>query len=276
MSIDQNVNAPPHQVHSSSVNENEILTYRAISPRAVFSLIFGVLAILCYTHWFFLLFAATAIVLGITADRRIQRFPDMLTGRGLAQTGVTLGLVFGLTSVTIAGVQGFLRERQAKSFARQYGERLVKGSLDELIWLGQAPNVRKNTTPEKLVKDMKAANTDQQMFLMQTAGIRDLKDQLSKPGAEVHFEKIEDHGIDGLNLYATALYDVHLSGEPQEEERPIPEGERFALAYLKATKVGGRYEWWVEELKFPYKPSSFVKPQAPVDDGHGHGPGEGH
>lgn len=274
MSIDQNLNAPSTSVRSTAANENELLTYRAVSPRAVFSLIFGVLAVLCYTHWFFLTFAAVAILLGITADRKIQRFPDMLTGKALAQAGIVLGLLFGLTSVTIASVQGFLRERQAKSFALQYAERLEKGSLNELIWLGQAPSVRSKTTPDKMVKEMKDSGADQQMMDMQTAGVRELKEQLSKPGAEVHFEKIEDHGIDGLNLYAAALYDVHLSAEPQE--RPIPEGERFALAYLKAAKVEGRYQWWVEELKFPYKPASFVKPQAAVDDGHGHAPGSGH
>jgi hypothetical protein len=276
VSIDQNLSAPPGQVRSSAANENEIISYRAISPRAIFALIFGVLSILCYTHVYFLFFAALAVVLGITAERRIQRYPDMLTGRGFAQAAIVMGLLFGLTSLTISTVQSFLRERQAKSFARQYQDLLAKGSLDELIFYGQAPVARKNTTPEKLVKDMKSANADQSMFMMQTEGLRTLKDQLGKSGADIHFERIENHGVDGLNLFAAVLYEVHLPKGAKVNEREIPADQSFALAFMKAAKEDGKYQWWVEDLKFPYKPQTFVVPQAPIDDGHGHAPGESH
>ena len=79
-----------------SVIENELPAYRAISRLAVFSLIFGFLALFSFAHWFFYLFAVLAIVAGIAANVTIKRYPDMLTGRGLASAGIAMGLIFGL------------------------------------------------------------------------------------------------------------------------------------------------------------------------------------
>src|SRR3954447_2179230 len=60
---------------AGSVIENELPTYRAISPRAVLSLLCGILAIFSLAHPFFYVFAILAVVLGFTADRNIQRYP---------------------------------------------------------------------------------------------------------------------------------------------------------------------------------------------------------
>ena len=94
---------------AGSVIENELPTYRAISPRAVFSLICGILALFSLAHPFFYVFAVLAVVLGLSADRNIQRYPDMLTGRGLAKAGAAMGLIFGLGVFTVTTVQGYHR-----------------------------------------------------------------------------------------------------------------------------------------------------------------------
>ena len=52
-----------------SAIENEIPTYRAVSTRAVFAAICGLVSILSFTHPFFYVFAAAAVVLGWWADR---------------------------------------------------------------------------------------------------------------------------------------------------------------------------------------------------------------
>ena len=78
---------------ASTVIENEIPAYRAISPLAVLSLVLGLLSLLCFTDPSFLVVAALAVTAGLLADRKIQRMPDVLTGRRLAQAGVALGLL---------------------------------------------------------------------------------------------------------------------------------------------------------------------------------------
>jgi hypothetical protein len=50
--------------------------------------------------------------------------------------------------------------------------------------------------------------------------------------------------------------------------------ETFLLAVMKGMKnEKGVYEWWVDDVRFPYKPASYTPPTKPVDDGHGHGEG---
>ena len=71
--------------------ENELPAYRAISTRAIFSLLFGSLAIFCFAHPIFYAIAALAVVLGVLAHRAIRQYPDMLTGHGLANAGIALG-----------------------------------------------------------------------------------------------------------------------------------------------------------------------------------------
>ena len=269
MSIEQKTNALPPA--GGSVIENEIPAYRAISPGAVVSLVFGVLAVLSYASVGFLAFAAVAVVLGFLADRKIARMPDVLTGRSLAQAGVGLGLAFGLTSLTITTVQSFIRESEAKKFAKVYEEVLLKGSVQDVFFYGQKPALRKTTTAEKLYKDMTSKGGDPRMMDMQTTSIRDAKAAVGTPGAEAHFEKIERTEDDGNTLVAAALYAIHNDKAP-----PPAQKEQFALAILKGQKNGGKYEWWVEELRFPYTPASYVAAPKPVDDGHGHGEGDGH
>ncbi len=74
--------------------ENELPTYRAISNRAIFSLVFGAMAIFCFAHPIFYVAAVLAVVLGVLAHRAIREYPDMLTGHGLANAGIALGLDF--------------------------------------------------------------------------------------------------------------------------------------------------------------------------------------
>ena len=102
----------------SSPIENELPAYRAISSRAVLSVLCGILAVFSIASPFFYIFAVLAVVLGFTADWNIQRYPDILTGRGLAQTGAALGLIFGLSIFTVSSVQGYIRTRNAESFCQ--------------------------------------------------------------------------------------------------------------------------------------------------------------
>ena len=112
--------------------ENELPTYRAISARAIFSLVFGAVAIFCFAHPLFYVAAIIAVVLGIVAQRAIRQHPDMLTGRGLANAGVALGLIFGLGCGTYTAVQSYVQTHMAEAFAHRYEEVLNSTSLADV------------------------------------------------------------------------------------------------------------------------------------------------
>lgn len=264
MSVDYNIK-PTADVPPASAIENELPAYRAISRGAVFALIFGTLSIFSFASWEFLSLSVLAVVVGFLADRKIQRMPDVLTGRGLAQAGLGLGLMFGLTAVTISFVQGMVRENRAKTFAREFEPVLAKGNFDDLLWFSQHPTGRRDKTPEELVSGMKNAGPPQS-FAMETEAWRNLSDKLAGKGAEVHFRGIEFHGDEGLRIYAGAVYDVHNPNATRDEDK-----EAMALVVMKADRAdNGQYEWWIDNVKYPYKSHSYVMPTAPVDDGHGH------
>jgi hypothetical protein len=265
--IEQKLNPAATDPEVVSAIENELPAYRAISPRAVFALILGILSVLSFASLYFLAVAVAAVLIGYLADRKIQRLPDVLTGRGLAQAGIGLGLIFGLTSTTISTVQSFVRGAQASAFARVYEDVLKNGTFDQLVWYGQPAPSRARASANEIVKAMTADPKNASMFEMKHEAHRKLKKVLATPNADVHFEKIETHGVDGLNYFAGALFEIHTPSAEKPTER-----EQFVLAVMKAAPgATGRYEWWVEDLKFPYKPSSFVAPEPEhKDDGHGH------
>ena len=253
----------------SSAIENEIPTYRAISRSAIFSLLFGVIASFSIASLYFLAFAVLAVITGVMANRAIKQYPDMLTGRGIANVGIALGLIFGLVVSTYTGVQSFLLSREAQRFAKLYAQVLSEGGLGDTIWWGMYPESRKSITPAEALKDFEEAKTKERMFREQKlASVNSLRKQLTgKSGSHLHFIDIESQGIDDsgatIVYFATALYEV---------EGP-PEGKQYALAVFKGMPKGRHYEWWVEDVRFPYQRKTFVIPDKPVDDGHGHAPG---
>jgi hypothetical protein len=264
-----NLTAPSSESAADAVSpiENEIPTYRAISPAAVFSLILGVLAVLSFSHWVFLACAAAAIVLGILADRKIVRFSDVLTGRGIAQAGIALGLVFGLSAITITVVQDWILVREGSKFARTYEGVLAKGTVEDAIWYGQPPLYRSQKTPQDLVTELKKSRPGSSMFDMENAALMKLHQRVGE-GADVHFVEIEQRGKDGMNVFAAALFELHGQGS-----KPLPEGEEYAMVLMKGMPKNRRYEWWVDQVAYPYKRDSFKPEVKPVDDGHGHAPG---
>jgi hypothetical protein len=255
-----------------SVIENELATYRAISTRAVFSLIFGALATFSFAHPAFYLAAVLAVVLGVFANRAIRRHPDMLTGTRLANAGIALGLVSGLVTGTYTTVQTYVRTRQAEQFGKHYAQILSQPQLADIITYNLHPEARKNNGPEELLKQLDSPSPKEKMMVDQKYGqllalrkrLRSSQDQRIKL---VNIEGVgEDEGRGGeIPIYAFALYEVN---GPSTKE--FPEEQQFALAILKARHKGKQYEWWVDDVRFPYIPKSYVAASKPVDDGHGH------
>lgn len=262
--------APP----TSSAIENELPTYRAISNRAVASLICGVLASFSFANLSFLILAVLAVVLGLSANLAIKRTPDILTGRRLANAGITLGLVFGLTVVTYTTIQNFIIGREASKFAQFYAKVLKEGSYGEALLYRQPPETREKKTPADAEKDLaNMQSRDRAMVELKMAPLINLRKALAPKDAHLHFVKIEDQDVDEghigqISYYATAVYEVEGSTSKNES------GEnRFALILLKGRPKGRHYEWWAEDVRFPYVPQSYKAAPKPVDDGHGHAAG---
>src|SRR5262249_26873695 len=183
--VDELAEAPP-------AIENELPSYRAISTRAVFSLICGVLASFCFANLFFLIFAILAVGLGFWANLAIKRHPDMLTGRGLANAGIAMGLVFGLVATTYSGVQSFVLTQAATKFGREYAEAVQSGSLGKMLWYNLHPDMRKNKSPDEALHDYESAKTKERMMVDQkTAPMQSLRKRLTASKDETfHFVDI--------------------------------------------------------------------------------------
>jgi len=262
--------APP----KASPIENEIPTYRAISNRAVFSVICGVLAAFSFADLIFLVFAVLALVLGVTANLVIKRKPDLLTGRRLANVGIALGLVFGLTVITYTVIQNFILAREATKFALTYAKVLKEGRLGDALLLRDPQEAREKKTAEEKEKEYESMRTRERMMIDQKmAPLLNLRKAIARKDVDLHFVDIETQGVDenragGVYFYATALYEVEKPAAKEDSGRP-----QYALALFKGQQKGRHYDWWVEDVLFPYQPKSYRGAAKPVDDGHGHGPG---
>ncbi len=267
MPTEPNLNVTSPESATLSSIENEIPAYRAISPEAVMALVLGVLSVLSFASWYFLTFPVAAILIGSLAERKIRRFPEVLTGRGLSQAGVALGLIFGLTAVTVTTVQGAIRVSQAKGFARAYEKILRQGSFADAVYYGQHPGMRATSTPKKMLDQMSKPGPGQSMFEEQYGPIREIKKALAKK-ADLHLVRVESHGEQELTQFAGVVFAVHSDAAKDPADR-----ERHALAVFKwAGPSNPTRGWWVTDVIFPYKDKSFLAP-APTkkaDDGHGH------
>lgn len=267
MALESQTSPAPSATDVQPVIENEIPAYRAISRLAVLSLVLGVLSVFCFADLTFLVAAVAAVVTGYLAERRIQRLPEILTGRGLAQAGLALGLIFGLAALTTDQVQSFLRKRDATRFANLYIGVLKKGSFDDCLWYRVPPSVRKNMSPADAVAQMQKSARDPSMMENQVGPIRAIKDRLaSDPKETLTFSSIEQQGLEGLDPYALAV--LRLAGPGSKR---FPNKEEFALLVLKGNRDGNKLDWWIENFEYPYKPKTHVMATKPVDDGHGHG-----
>ena len=256
-----------------SAIENELPAYRAISVRAVFSLVCGAIAIFTFAHPFFYLAAILAVVLGIVAHRAIRQHPDMLTGHGIANAGIALGLIFGLGCGTYTVVQSYVRTRVSEKFAHKYEGILQSNSLADLLWYNLHPDGRKDQTGEQLLKTLETTKPKDKMMVEQKYGSLLTLNKRLKASQDEHvkFVAIEAIGEDDsrgseMPVYALAVYEVNGPGN-----KDFPEKRQYALAILKGRIKDKQYEWWVDDVKFPYTPRSYAPAdKGPPDDGHGH------
>ena len=233
------------------VIDNQVAAYHAVSAAAIASLVFGIGAILSFVSIYFTFLGALAIAFGVIAQRNIRRLPDALTGTKMANAGTALGLLFSLSSLTIIGVQYGIIDYEAKRFAREYVAALRKGSLDEVLYWENHPDLRKGKSVEEMAKQYReSAREGRDMFQMQTQPVRDLLARLaSTPGQTVELGPQLGHGFLGMEAYVQYL--LILKGP---KSAPFPEETQYASLGLQGVPMGRTYGWKVLNLKFPAEP----------------------
>ncbi|HEX8203074.1 MAG TPA: DUF4190 domain-containing protein [Isosphaeraceae bacterium] len=266
MAIDPNAPPTSAAAERAPAIENELPSYRAIHPLAVISLILGLVSILSFAHLAFALAGVGAILTGAIANRTIRRLSDVLTGRGLAQAGIGMGLVFSLAAVTITQVQSFLLTRDIQRFAARYCQSLATGDQAQTLFWCLYPGGREGKSGKEVIDLLKEGLPHgQEEFDMQFQSYLKALDRMKTPGQSVRVDAIEDQGVDGVTPFSAVR--LRLSGPARPGSW---DAEEFALMLGRATTEPGRREWYVQELRYPYQPSSYAPAPKPVDDGHGH------
>jgi hypothetical protein len=245
VAIDPDAPTSPASTVEGPVIENELPTYRAIHPLSIISLALGVLAILCFADLWFLIVAAAAVGAGLLAERAIRRLPNELTGRGFAQAGIALGLIFGLGAVTTEYVQMFLRRSEAAKFARGYAKLIEEGSLSQCLWYRIPPEARKTMDPDEMMKQFQQSSArEPMMYEEQVRPVKQIQDRVAK-GAKVSYFGVVAEALDGL----TPIVQARLKVEGPDA------GPEDALLIIKGYP-GRPVQWSIERVVFPYKPGT--------------------
>ena len=246
-----------------TVRLDDLPTYRAISNLAVASLLLGLLSALSIASLWFLVASVGAIALGWMDLRRIQRYPDVYTGTGLARAGIGLGLVCGLGAATSAATQAYLLNSEATRFARNFAKELKEKDFPTVMWYRSSPAARQGKSGAEVTQELRSAAREGGIFESEFGPMKQCIDAIKEHGKDVELLTIEQSGLDGLTPYAYAVLELH-----DHDGTAPPE---YVLLALKAEVKGARYDWWVERFVWPYQRGTMQAPSPKIDDGHGHG-----
>lgn len=247
---------------SDSPIENELPTYRAISSWAIASLVLGVTSLVSFASLNFVIASVGAIVTGALAQRAIRRYPDLMTGSGLANFGIAIGLITGLSAPTVTLVQHSIIARNAKVYADQLALALQDQGMEEAFWLAQHPGIRDGTTPKRLMEEINASPEQEMSSDSRLGAFRTMSSRVASSDQQhVHVDAIESKGYSGITPYANVR--VVLDGPGTE----IFPALQFALIQVEGAYIDGKREWYVKDVVFPYEAGTR---SSVVESAHGH------
>lgn len=263
MATDPQTSASTAPTWSDSPIENELPTYRAISGWSIASVVLGITSIASFASLNFVIASVGAIAAGALAQRAIRRYPDLLTGSGLANFGIAAGLITGLSAPTVSMVQHSIIARNATAYADRLSLALQDSGMDEAFWLAQHPSVRSGTTPRQLMEEINSASPEQQMGPDgRLTSFRSMSSRIASSGEQhVHVDGVESKGYSGITPFANIR--IVFDG-PETEDFPALQ---FALIQVEGAKVDGKQEWYVKDVVFPYEVGSRANV---VESAHGH------
>ena len=229
---------------------NEIASYKAVVPSALISPILGGLSILSFIHYYFAFSGLLAIVLGVHALRKIKRYPDLWMGEKFAKVGIVLGLLFCLSSQTISATQAWMRIRAASNFAKQYGELIKTGSVEDVLFYHGVPEAREGKNAGEVVDMMKKSSPNPQAFDDMTKPLREVK-ALVKGGDTLEYVHLEAQGPQEFRIFAHPLFKISGPGIKGSSSQDV-----YLLVRMNGRVINGKFEWMVDEFKYPYVPNS--------------------
>lgn len=280
MALEQPASLKATAIDPEPVIENEIPTYRAISPVAIVSAGLGLISGLAFTDPMWLVAAVLAVITGALAEWKIRRMSDVLTGRSFAQAGIALGLIFGVSSLSYTLWANRIVRNDARKFGIELAKTLNAGKASvpvdtaDIVWYMIPPPARKGITPED-------ARSKIAMITKESEKFADLDNKVKRSFKvagpdEITLDEVEDAFFQELDTYATLRFKVgtgvnhdhehvHKPGEPEIE------GLDYLLVRAKGMKEGKRYKWFVDYIVYPYIPQSYKHVEVKkADDGHGH------
>ncbi len=222
-------------------NENEIATYRAISPMAILSAIFGVASILCFIAPVWLFLPVLAIVAGLLAFRKIRKFPEMATGRSYAQAGISLGLICGLASVTYSQVVMFQVTREMSAYGQTFAQALNSRDAKKASIFLIPPEYLKDVPSEEVDKKVQTMMQGATKLSDSRNNLTTIIAALKKPDDRVELLGMTKVGFDELAARGIATFKVGS------------ENQKALAQFRSGVNASGRRMYCVDAIVFPAK-----------------------
>ncbi len=259
--------------------ENEIPTYRAISPLAVVAAVLGAASALSFTAYPWEAAAILAVVTGFVADRSIKKRPDALTGRSFAQAGIAMGLIFGISSFAHVRWTDYALRQDARHFAGEIIKTLDAirtrdpVEVSDVTWFMIPPAARRGMSPGE-------SKTRMAKVFKESELAKDIDDQIRRMCARAGKTKpFTINRIESAEYIVMSGYVAIILNVPKDDDHahdhgkaaaPEPPGAENVMIYLQQVDDESKQKWFMKHLFYPYVPNTYKpEPQAP-DDGHGH------
>lgn len=130
------------QPSASDAAEAALGEYRSLSSSAVVGLILGLLSPLAFWHQVLWALPVAGTAVCAVALARIRRAPDAWTGRGMAQSGLGLSLLFGAAAPAQYAFQEYRLVSTAQAAADRWFAYLRADDPANADYMGQPPSNR--------------------------------------------------------------------------------------------------------------------------------------
>jgi hypothetical protein len=195
-------------------SERELAEYRALSPLAIVGLVLGLLspvALLDPAAWCVPLLG---IVISLIALRRIARDWQMLAGRGVAWTGLTLALLFAVAAPSDWLLYRYFLRREAVQFAQPWFQLLGTGQMHRAFLLTVDPRSRPPldlSLPDlcnrsaQFCEDLEAYRQEEAVKTLATLG-----------ASQVRFLTVDDQTAGADRDYVRPVFEVRSARDPRQ------------------------------------------------------------
>ena len=283
MALHSSASFEANPITTDAVIENEIPTYRAISPLALASAGFGALSALAFTAPLWFAAPVLAFLTGFWAERKIRMKSDVLTGRSFAQAGIALGLIFGISALSYTLYSNYIVRADARKFGLllestlNHAKDITPLDTSDLTWFMIPPSARKGLSPDDAKTRIQQMTKNSEKYKAMDDRVAQMLRQAGKQ--KIEFVEVESAFFEELDPLATILFKVgdevgHTypegDGHDHKAKTAEPKGLDYALFQLRGQQEGRRYKWSVDDVFYPYARESYKHVAAKKDDGHGH------